>query len=301
MKLATTTEDFSKYYSDDISKVKELALAGFKYIDFSLFNKEVDYYMDSNWKDKVRELKKVADEEGVKFVQMHSPALFEGGVKDELYDYGIKSTIRSIEICKELEIPFTVVHGADNPKVNNFEQKLELNREFYKNFFSVMEDTGVMVLSENSPKRKRLDWWQPIYTGKQAKQLCEYINHPLFAFCWDTGHANMQGTQYQDILDLGNYLKAVHYNDNDGISDLHTLPFTQTLNNDEVISALIKIGFTGPLTFECPSGITNAKRKNAFELDNRLALPPIEVARQNEKLLYAIGKALLSAYNLFEE
>ena len=289
MKLATTTEDFRKYYNDDISKVKELARAGFKNIDLSLFYNEVEYYLDSDWKTKVRELKKVADDLGVKFVQMHSTALFEGGVKDENYDYGIKSTIRSIEICKELEIPFTVVHGADNPNVTNFEQKLELNLEFYKNFFSVMEDTGVMVLSENSPKRKRLDWWQPIYTGEQAKQLCEYINHPLFGFCWDTGHANMQGSQYQHILDLGRHLKAVHYNDNDGVNDLHVIPFTQTLNNDEVISALIKIGFNGPLTFECSNGVSPKE------------LVPIEVARQNEKRLYEIGKALLTKYNIFEE
>ena len=289
MKLATTTEDFSKYYTDDISKVKELALAGFKYIDFSLFNNEVDFYMDSDWKAKVRELKKVADEEGVKFVQMHSPALFEGGIKDEKSEYGIKSTIRSIEICKELGIAMTVVHGADNPSVTNFEQKLELSLDFYKNFFSVMEDTGVMVLSENSPKRKRLEWWQPIYSGKQAKALCEYINHPLFGFCWDTGHANMQGSQYQHILDLGKHLKAVHYNDNDGVNDLHVLPYTYTLNNDEVISALIKIGFNGPLTFECCNGISPKE------------LLPIEVARQNEKRLYEIGKALLTKYNIFEE
>ena len=81
MKLATTTEDFRKYYNDDISKVKELARAGFKNIDLSLFYNEVAYYLDSDWKTKVRELKKVADDLGVKFVQMHSTALFEGGVK----------------------------------------------------------------------------------------------------------------------------------------------------------------------------------------------------------------------------
>ena len=41
MKLATTTEDFSRFYiDDDKSRIVELANAGFKYIDLSLFHRE---------------------------------------------------------------------------------------------------------------------------------------------------------------------------------------------------------------------------------------------------------------------
>ncbi|MBO5714086.1 MAG: sugar phosphate isomerase/epimerase [Clostridia bacterium] len=301
MKLATTTEDFCRFYQDDKSRVKELADAGFKCIDFSLFGRETDKYMEGDWKNKVRELKTFADDLGVKFVQMHSPAFFEAGVHDADYELGLKTTIRSIEICKELGIEYTVVHGADNPSVKTREQKFELNRDWYKQLFPVMEQTGVQVLTENSPSTKRLDWWFPMVTGKDMYDLCEYVSHPLFHACWDTGHANIQNNQYDDIVAIGKHLKAVHFNDNDGVNDLHTAPFMGTMNVDEIMHALIDIGYSGALTFESPSILGSIKRRRQFEKDNRLILAPIEVYRASEKLLYEIGKSILTTYGLFEE
>ena len=56
--------------------------------------------------------------------------------------------------------------------------------------------------------------------------------------CWDTGHANCEGSQYDDIITLGKELFAIHYNDNHGAKDEHLIPFLGTLNHDEIINAL---------------------------------------------------------------
>jgi sugar phosphate isomerase/epimerase len=256
--------------------------------------------MGDDWKIKARELKSIADDLGVKFVQMHSYALFEPGEQDDRYDLGLKYTIRSIELCKELGIPYTVVHGADRKDIVTLEQKYELNRKWYSKLFPVMEETGVEVLGENSRIRVN-DNFVRFYTGKHCYDLAEYINHPLFHICWDTGHANFQGSQYQHIVDLGKHLRALHYNDNNALSDQHTAPFLGNLNNDEIMSALIKIGYKGYFNFECDGFIRKANMRRPFEGECRLIKTPIEVMRQAEKLLYLIGKSILSAYDLFEE
>jgi len=45
MKLCTTTEDFRAYYANDADKLRELAAAGFRYADLSMYNNEAAAYM----------------------------------------------------------------------------------------------------------------------------------------------------------------------------------------------------------------------------------------------------------------
>ena len=51
--------------------------------------------------------------------------------------------------------------------------------------------------------------------------------------------------------------RAIHYNDNRGGGDEHIAPFLGTLNHDEVITALIDVGFKGYFTLECDSMLKN--------------------------------------------
>lgn len=80
-----------------------------------------------------------------------------------------------------------------------------------------------------------------------------------YLFCFDTGHANLIGLDFEDfITTLGNRLKVLHIHDNDGMSDLHQIPFTFTRNRENVsstdwegfIRGLRTIRFDGVLSFE---------------------------------------------------
>ena len=51
------------------------------------------------------------------------------------------------------------------------------------------------------------------------RAFSEYVHHPLFHSCWDTGHGNVEGAQYDQILALGDDLRAVHINDNRGAQE----------------------------------------------------------------------------------
>ena len=81
----------------------------------------------------------------------------------------------------------------------------------------------------------------------------------VLGFCFDIGHANLVGLDFYDfITSLGPRLKVLHLHDNDGMSDLHQLPFTFTKtreNNSSTnwpafIQALKDICFDGVLSFE---------------------------------------------------
>jgi sugar phosphate isomerase/epimerase len=86
-------------------------------------------------------------------------------------------------------------------------------------------------------------------------EILDRIDHPLFGVCWDTGHANCGGSQYEDIMAIGEELYAIHYNDNHGEKDEHLAPFLGNMNHDEVIRALIDANFKGYFTLECSSSL----------------------------------------------
>ena len=81
----------------------------------------------------------------------------------------------------------------------------------------------------------------------------------VLGFCLDVGHANLVGLDIYDfIIRLGHRLKVLHVHDNDGVRDLHQVPFTFTktrentpsTNWDGFIKGLREIGFNGVINFE---------------------------------------------------
>ena len=123
--------------------------------------------------------------------------------------------------------------------------------------------------------------------------------------CWDTGHANCEGNQYDEIMALGDELYAIHYNDNRGSRDEHTAPFFGTLNHDEVICALVDVGYKGYFTLECTSSLRPYKYwigdRREFSRETRLREPQLFMQRHVEALMYDTSKWMLESYNLFEE
>lgn len=304
MKIATTTEDFSPYCAGDEERIRELHRAGFRYIDLSMYSfNPSSPYMQDNFRDRVQEIKNLAEELGMQFVQAHS----QGGnplSDDEAHmDFLLKSTIRSIEICQMLGIKNTVVHNG-RAKGLTKEEWFEKNKKFYEKLFPAMESCGVNVLCENSTKANMGDNYF-INTGKDMREFIEYVGHPQIHGCWDTGHANCEGNQYDDIMALGDELYAIHYNDNRGKMDDHVLPFMGTLNHDEIMHALIDVGFKGYFTLECTSPLRSAKfwlgDRRSYDKDTRLAEPRLFMQRHIERLSYETAEYILSSYGLFEK
>lgn len=305
MKLATTTEDFINYFSTYEEKIKAINDAGFSYIDISLYKQHLtgSDLLSDDYKDFIYRIKEFGETLGVKFVQAHSP----GGnplCRDANWDNFIVSTIRSFEACEILGIPNIVVHAGVAPNISK-EETFEKNLEFMRLLFPIMEKTGVNLLVENDTGYFYKDSFC-LCSGSDIKSFIEYVDHPLVHACWDTGHANIEGHQYQDIIDLGEHLYALHINDNGGKADEHTLPYQGTVSMDEVMQALIKINYKGYFTFESVNTLRNAncwyaEKRNRMKEDNRLLQPPLAIKEQMEKVLYNIGVHILEKYNVFEK
>ena len=304
MKIATTTSDFNRFCKTDAEKIRELHRAGFRYIDFSMYQFTPDcVYMQENWRDEVQKLKDLAQELGMQFVQAHS----QGGnplSEDKAHvDFLLKATIRSIEICQMLGIKNTVVHNGYEQGISK-EEWFVKNKAFYEKLFPVMEQTGVNVLCENSTRLNMPNRYF-INTGKDMREFIEYVKHPQIHGCWDTGHANCEGHQYDDIMAVGEHLYAIHYNDNHGTADQHIAPFLGTMNHDEIMHALIDVGFKGYFTFECELSLRryhdNTGWRRQFDKDTRLAEPQLFMQRHIEKMMYETAEWILASYQLLEK
>ena len=304
MKIASTTGDFAFYCKTDEERIRELHRAGFRNIDLNLYTLKPDsVYLNDGWETEVLKIKELADGLGMKFVQAHS----QGGnfLADDpaVADFVLKSTLRSIEICGMLGIKNTVLHAGLKKGVSK-EEWQELNKAFYSKLFPTMEKHGVNVLCENSASYMTGSRYY-INTGAAMREFIEYVDHPLFHGCWDTGHANCEGSQYDEIMALGEHLYAIHYNDNHGKTDDHKAPFTGILNHDEVINALIDVNFKGYFTLECDSTLIKYNQwtgeRRRYEREDRLREPQLFMQRHVDAMMYDTAKWMLGEYGLFEE
>ena len=163
-----------------------------------------------------------------------------------------------------------------------------------------MEKFAVNVLIEISTSANMGDmYWAN--SGADMLEFLKFVDHPLLHACWDTGHANCEGSQYNDIITLGKELFAIHYNDNHGTKDEHLIPFFGTLNHDEVINALIDSKFEGYFTLECPHSLIPSGGRRYFKGYTRLAAPQLFMQQKVTALMYDIAKYMLTAYDIFEE
>ena len=104
------------------------------------------------------------------------------------------------------------------------------------------------------------------------------FDSPFFRVCLDTGHAAVLGLSPADSVRLvgREYLTCLHIHDNDGVRDLHWVPYRGVIDWADFSLALHEIGYKGTLSLE-----TNVSKK----------LPP-SVRPEWEKALAATARAL---------
>lgn len=307
--IATTTGDLKGYtgFETEEATIRGLYEAGFRYIDYSMYGLHKNSeYMQAGWEEKAAELLAVAEELDMQFVQAHSPGGNPLSVDTSEVDNLVAATIRSIEICELLGIENNVVHPGYREGFTK-EQWFEANKAFYERILPTAERCGVNVLCENSTSANLgAIYWAN--SGEDMREFVEYVNHPNFHACWDTGHANCEGSQYDDIMALGDELYAIHYHDNQG-ADTHEMPYCGTMDNDEVMQALVDVGYSGYFTFEADGENRAQRRWNGpgdecpiFEDLYPDRAPILAVGQftrlEQEILLYQIGEYLLSQYGL---
>lgn len=301
MKLVTSTGDFGIIENQE-ERLKHIYDAGFRHIDFCMYSKsEIAFITEDGWQERIEAYKKYAENLGVSFLQAHSPDI-SSLCREHTYEEAIEITKRSFEVCRILGIKNTVVHSFFCYETK--EEFFEKNKEFYEKLLPCAKENEVNILVENSTSAN-MGKNYPFATGSDMKEFIKLVNHPYLHACWDTGHANIEGHQYDDIIALGEDLYAIHFNDNNGRGDRHQIPYLGNMSMDEVMCALVKIGYKGHFTFEAGNSVVNGRRrvpcsKKQSEKCEKLLEAPMCVYDDLEKILFKIGEHILKTYGLYE-
>lgn len=308
MRLATTIGDFQGYCETQAQMVRAYEGTGFRHLDYSFYRLNYDGspFMTDDWVKNIADAAKEAEKLGFDFVQAHSPSNDYFNSDRETV---IKGNIRSIEACAYLGIDRLVVHSGRTRKLKMPDDRKTYLTEikgFYEALYPAMEKYNVRVLAENYLPADNGEC--SLASGEDMAELADMCAHPLLGVCWDVGHANLiNPDQYGDIVKLGERLCAVHIQDNMGIRDDHICPLMGTLDIDGVMRGLKDNGFIdrgGVFTFECDNIVSfagswpNYRHKSG---ETVAAEPTLEIKRTAVRLMYEIGKNILTEYGCFEE
>lgn len=262
-----------------------LKRAGFACCDFSLngylmnsaiYQSERNAFFDRT----VQELeafftphKRGAEAAGIAVSQMHMPyPVYVPGGDEELNAY-LRNVVapKSMEVCAFFGCPYLVVHGF---KLSYFlgSEELEWERtERFLDFLAPMaKEMGITLCIENlydSIVGHLVEG--PCCNAEKAVERISRMNDrhgsEVLGFCFDTGHANLTGLDFEKFITaLGSHLKVLHIHDNDGVSDLHQIPYTFTRTRENLpstdwegfIRGLRNIRFDGTLSFETAPVLT---------------------------------------------
>lgn len=253
--------------------------AGFSCCDFSLnsyltnmtlYSLEINNFFDQS----VSELEKffkphkdAAEIVGIRINQMHMPyPMYIPNATAEINDCLMRTVApKSLKICTFFGCPYIVVHGFKLAgKLGSETAEWERTQKFLESIAPMAKELNITICMENIYTALGSHIVEgPCCDAKKAAARIDAVNEKygaeVLGFCFDTGHANLVGIDFEEfIVTLGSRIKVLHIHDNDGIGDLHQIPFTFTKDRenrtstdwDGFIRGLRKISFDGVLSFE---------------------------------------------------
>lgn len=262
-----------------------LKQAGFSCADFSLnayllntalYQSERNAFFDKS----VQELeefftphKQGAGAAGIRINQMHMPyPIYIPQGKKALNEYLWKEVApKSMAICAFLECPYIVIHGLKLARFLGSEEKeWRQTEEFIHSVAPMAKEMGITICIENLYEGIGGHIVEgPCCNVRKAVERIDRMNEEyqaeILGFCFDTGHGNLVGIDFEDFLTRLDYrLKVLHIHDNDGVGDLHQIPFTFTRSRENnpstdwegFIRGLGRIRFDKVLSFETAPVLT---------------------------------------------
>lgn len=267
------------YDENPLEGFTKMKKAGFDCCDFSLndYLRNKDIYqnrLNSFFSKTTEELleyftshKEAAKVAGIKIHQMHMPyPNYVPDAKDEVNEFLLKEMApKSMEICHFLECKYIVIHGVKTRRFTGSEEGEWAQTEaFLEHVLPMAKEYGITICIENIYTANGSHIVEgPCCDARKAAERIDRINDKygaeVLGFCFDTGHANLVGIDFESFLmTLGHRLKVLHIHDNDTMRDLHQMPFTFTKSRenkpstdwDGFIRALAAINYQGTLNFE---------------------------------------------------
>ncbi len=211
--------------------------------------------------------KEGAQSAGITINQMHMPyPIYVPRGDAALNEYLWKEMApKSMYICHFLECPHIVIHGFKLARyLGSEEAEWERTEAFIDSIAPLAKELGITICVENlydSIGGHLVEG--PCCDAAKAAERIDRVNEKYHAqvlgFCFDTGHANLVGIDFEKFITTLDYrLKVLHIHDNDGIRDLHQIPFTFTKTRENktatdwegFVRGLKNIRFDKVLSFE---------------------------------------------------
>lgn len=206
-------------------------------------------------------LKEASEATGVAIAQMHAPFPVWFKEKDEVNDYIRMALDKCFAVCEYIHCPAIVVHPVSR---STKEKEWDTNMELYRNLIPLIKKySGVKICLENIFSRRP----NRIIEGRlsNAADACRMIDElnaeaggDYFGFCLDVGHANLTNRNIKEyVKELGSRLTILHIHDNNGLEDLHMIPYSYLATGSShvcdwegFVEGLKEIGYKGVLAFE---------------------------------------------------
>lgn len=223
------------------------------------------YLLDENRiRETVDAVKEGLKKYGLTIGQAHAPSAYVPRKPRET-EIMRKCVEKCFAICEELDCRHLVIHpicdgSARYPSLTK-EDEIRENMAYFSSIIPLLKKHNIICCLENAYS---LDWGTKKAYACACSDMAEanrYIDdlnaltgEKRFAFCLDTGHALMIGTDiYNAIKILGDRLEILHVHDNDGYLDEHTATFLGICNWGRFIKGLREFGYKGNINMETSS------------------------------------------------
>ena len=273
MKISVST--FGAFTLGIDEGLRAIAEAGFDAIDLGLdsvfaqkdtIDEAYEAYLldEKRIRETINAVKEGLKKYGLTIGQAHAPNAYVPRKPKET-EIMRKCVEKCFAICEELDCRHLVIHpicdgSARYPSLTK-EDEIRENMSYFSSIIPLLKKHNVVCCLENAYS---LDWGTKKAYACACSDMAEanrYIDdlnalagEKRFAFCLDTGHALMIGTDiYNAIKMLGDRLEILHVHDNDGYLDEHTAAFLGVCNWGRFIKSLREFGYKGNINMETSS------------------------------------------------
>lgn len=188
-------------------------------------------------------IRRLIAQHGMRIESIHAP--FPEGDRLCSLDEGeraesLRQCQGAIDDAGELGVGVVVVHLNTSP---DEDVRNRMTAQGFRSLDALSEHAlaaGVQLALENS-------WGEPY--GTMLDRVMTQFDAAPVGFCYDSGHENVNGSGFRDLMKYGHRLLVLHLHDNCG-QDTHALPYEGTTNWPGFMDGLHTLGYTGSLHLE---------------------------------------------------
>ena len=207
-----------------VALLDRILKSGIDEVEFFCARQHLDYHNQSQ----IDELRYWFRDSDLKLHSIHSPLFSDDSWgrsgPHSVVSLTATSKARRIEVTDEIK---RAIEIADSIPSRYLIQHVGMNEEEYDEAqveaaFNCLDELivfgkqlGVEILLENTPN---------VYSSARRLRTFVQSTHLPLSFCFDTGHAQLQGNVEQEFELMKDRIRSTHVHDNDGKDDSHLFP-----------------------------------------------------------------------------